>query len=493
MQTAVQSAEALSTLEEGVGRQKNNRQAPRKRSIDCHPLILCFHLLQSICSTHIPGGTGELSGFMINEQWRYFAPGGALMPGGPSTWYILDWDQRRVIAVTMDEEQESEDVAVGHLKKHIDDLASDVYAISLSQHGGLVSTSTDPKDDETTCVYYPPPDAVVIADRVKTVLRWELLELDRLSPNVDLVSYATSTDTRSVRAVFKYYFLFQFLHKVWHEMNLWIRLPPHPNIVPFDRIVLDELNGNVVGFTSVYIPGGTLEENTSRIFKLKWLQQLTSVVDDLNLKHGIVHQDIAARNLLVDPETDALMLFDFNFSGQNGGKGYSKDRDDVKGVVFTLYEIITRDKHHREMNYEQQDPSLVAGLETWPQHPDVKLDHPVSDYRTVLKDWMGRRREREQITVYTEAPDFIDWPSFPTPAPRDQIFSDGFGNSTVVQGVVMYDMRRDEREKGAAVLNWERPAQNKLSKGDRVFANGHLKPATKHTDLDGSGHFACSS
>lgn len=128
------------------------------------------------------------------------------MPGGPSTWYILDWDQRRIIAVTMDEEQESEDVAIGHLKKHIDALGPDVYAIYLSQDGDLVSVSTNPEDDETTCVYYPPLQAILLHDHVKTVLRSELLELDRLSPNVDLVSYTPCANATDTKAVFKYYF-----------------------------------------------------------------------------------------------------------------------------------------------------------------------------------------------------------------------------------------------------------------------------------------------
>lgn len=203
---------------------------------------------------------------MIDEKWRYFAPGGALTPGGPSTWYILDWDQRRIIAVTMDEEQESEDVAIAHLRKHIDALGPDVYAIHVSQDGELVSVSTNPDDDETTCVYYPPLRAILPPPDhvVKTVLRSDLLELDRLTPNIDLVSYtrpcaaaSATTDTKEA-VVFKYYFLFQFLHKLWHEMNLWICLPPHPNLVPFDRLVVDELHGRVVGFTSVYIPGGTI-------------------------------------------------------------------------------------------------------------------------------------------------------------------------------------------------------------------------------------------
>lgn len=97
---------------------------------------------------------------MIEEEWRYFAPGGAITPGGPSTWFILDWDQRRVITVTMDEEQESEDLAVEYLKKHIATLGDDVYGIHVSQDGNLLSVSTDPEDDQTTCAYYPPLKAI---------------------------------------------------------------------------------------------------------------------------------------------------------------------------------------------------------------------------------------------------------------------------------------------------------------------------------------------
>ncbi|KXX77216.1 Serine/threonine-protein kinase Nek4 [Madurella mycetomatis] len=422
---------------------------------------------------------------MIDEEWRYFAPGGALMPGGPSTWYILDWDQRRIIAVTTDEEQESEDIAIGHLKKHIDVLEPDVYAIHLSQDGELVSASTNPQDDETTCVYYPPLQAILPPNHVKTVLRSDLLELDRLSPNVDLVSYTPCANAADTKAVFKYYFLFQFLHKLWHEMNLWMRLPQHPNIVPFDRLVLDELHGRVVGFTSLYIPGGTISENKSRTFKLEWLRQLVCVIDDLNLKYGIAHQDVAARNLLVNPETDAIMLFDFNYSGRIGGIGHAKDRDDVKGVIFTLYEIITRDIHFRDIPYDQQNPADVEGLEEWVQHPDVKLDHSVSEYRSLLNEWVRKRREGKQVAIYTEAPEYIDWPDFPAPPAKEKIFSDGCGNSTIVQGIVMYDMRRDEREKDVPVLSWERPAQNKLGNGNRVFANGQLVRSQECTGSDG--------
>ncbi|KAI6778045.1 uncharacterized protein J7T54_007653 [Emericellopsis cladophorae] len=161
-------------------------------------------------------------------------------------------------------------------------------------------------------------------------------------------------------------------------MNLWMRLPCHPNIVPFDRIVIDELEGRVVGFTSGYVPGGNLEENKSRVFRLKWLQQLIKVVDDLNLEYGIAHQDIAPRNLLVDEPTDSVRLFDFNFAARinypSPGKGenYLEDRNDIKGVIFTTYEIITQDNSLRSMPHEDQSLDNL-GLKPKPPQKTISL------------------------------------------------------------------------------------------------------------------------
>lgn len=143
---------------------------------------------------------------MIGESWRYFAPGGAITPGGPSSWFIMDWDQRRTISVTMDDEQESEDDAVRYLSKHIDSLGTDVYAIYVSQDGGLVSVSTNPEDDQGTCPYYPPLKDFQLPPGVQTILRSDLVELDRLSPNVVHVSYPPCAKaTQTSQAVFKYY------------------------------------------------------------------------------------------------------------------------------------------------------------------------------------------------------------------------------------------------------------------------------------------------
>lgn len=194
----------------------------------------------------------------------------------------------------------------------------------MSQEGRLLSTSNDTSDDETFCTYFPALEHIPVPVNVKITHRADLVEVDRLGPNIDLMRY-NSKDTglpiaKTEMVVFKYYFLIQFMFRLWDELQIWMRLPPHPNIAPFDRLVVDNLDGRdvLVGFTSRFIPGGTLEADSTRVFKLRWLRQLLHVIDDLNLKYGIQHQDVAPRNLLVDPETDNLMIFDFNWAVRIG-------------------------------------------------------------------------------------------------------------------------------------------------------------------------------
>ena len=74
--------------------------------------------------------------------------------------------------------------------------------------------------------------------------------------------------------------------------------------------MLGEVRGGVVGFTSFFILGGTFQDNVSRPSKFKYAEQLMQVVDDLNLRYGVVHQDILPRNLQVDEAVDNTMLYD---------------------------------------------------------------------------------------------------------------------------------------------------------------------------------------
>ena len=109
-------------------------------------------------------------------------------------------------------------------------------------------------------------------------------------PIVDLVSSQTTRTDTGPAAVFKCCWHEQFVERQWDELKLWVRVPGHPNIAPFNRIVLDEVRGGVEGFTSLFIPGGTLQDNVCRPSEFKWAEQLMQVVDDLNMRYDIVHQ-----------------------------------------------------------------------------------------------------------------------------------------------------------------------------------------------------------
>lgn len=409
---------------------------------------------------------------MIDEDWRYFTYAGAITPGGPSRWDILDWDQRRTISVNMSTEEHDGNVAIDLLRKHVHKLDPDVFAITISEQNEL-AVSKYPEDDETECPHYPALDDVECAARTHTVSRGQLREVERFGPNVDLTSYASPNSGGSKKVVFKYYFLDRFLFRRWDELNIWMRLPPHPFIVPFDRLVVDELHGRevVVGFTSVYIPGGTVGENVSRTFKLEWLKQLLGAVDDLNLKYGIQHQDIAPRNLLVDEKADKLLVFDFNFAARIGyplqeedHEQYDVERDDVKGVAFTIYEIITRDMHFRDVPHDEQGSAQILNMEQWQQHPQVRLDHPAAEFRSVLNSWISSRRQLQQVNHYTEAPEYIDWPRLKPPPQEDP---DDFEPEWSAR-------RIDKREQGLEFLDWQRPPQSQIPQGCYVLASGAI-------------------
>jgi hypothetical protein len=203
----------------------------------------------------------------------------------------------------------------------------------------------------------------------------------------------------------------------WYELNSWSRLPrDHPHIVPFDSVVFDPHTGGIVRFTTLYIPGGTLLDNnaTTRTFRLRWFRQLLSVVDDLNYHYGMMHQDVTARNLLVD-ESDNLRIFDFDYSIMIG-EHYTPDRDDIKGVIFTLYEIITLDEHFREVPREERDAEAVLGMK-WEKHPDVKLDADVEEFRNVLNSWVTERKAKDFSSQQTPGSTGLGCPSHP-PSPN---------------------------------------------------------------------------
>ena len=219
-------------------------------------------------------GSHWFSGCDLADRFRHsqITPR-ALVDG--QEWVVWDWDQRRPIDVLVSHEADEEFIYEA-LGKFIDTIPPDVTRVELDEQGVLVSTSSNPRHTHSWVPFYPL--RTDFPRRVATLRRQDLTEVDRLGVQVDLVACSPQPG-ESRQAVFKYYISEANVATWWHEANCVMRMPPHPNIVPFDALVVDSIDAvdRVVGFTTRYVPGCTLKENDTRIFKLKYLEQLINV------------------------------------------------------------------------------------------------------------------------------------------------------------------------------------------------------------------------
>ena len=221
-------------------------------------------------------GSNWFSGCDLVERFRHAYIGPRPLVDGQQ-WIVWDWDQRRAVNVLIPHEAD-EDFIYEALSKFIDTIPSDVTQVELDEQGVPVATSSNPRDNHSWVPFYPL--RTEFPRHIATLRREDLTEVDRLGLQVDLVTYSPpSQPAETRRAVFKYYITEGSVALWWHEANCVMRIPPHPNIVPFDALIVDSIDAvdRVVGFTTRYIAGSTLQENDTRIFKLKYLQQLINV------------------------------------------------------------------------------------------------------------------------------------------------------------------------------------------------------------------------
>lgn len=127
---------------------------------------------------------------MIPDNYKHYSLTGDCPIGGPTTWHVIDWDQRRIISVTTDGQQDDDELAIAHLSR-IDSIqiARGIYRIHVSDAGEIISTYSDPEKDATRCVPYPSLGETNFPEGTLTTRRDELEELERLGPDVDLVAY----------------------------------------------------------------------------------------------------------------------------------------------------------------------------------------------------------------------------------------------------------------------------------------------------------------
>lgn len=384
---------------------------------------------------------------MIPREWRFFSPEGALTPGGPHLWVVIDWDQRRWFQVIGPAKAlPDEGDAIRVLDKYVDQLGADVHTLNINGDCELLSVSPE---DPTWEIRYS--ELSSFFEKEDVLVRSKLKELDRLHVCTDL-SQCTE-DNKLV--VFKYTIIRQRLKNVWDELHILKALRANEHFVPFHRVVVDDFSNKILGFTSEYIGGGNLE-TYNKTFYFHWLKQLTDAVDVLNLHFGVMHQDVAPRNILIDPSTNNLKLFDFDRSALIGSEKQQPWRNDVDGLVFTIYEALTKDDHYRCVPHHEQKVSEVECLSEW----DIKL--PLEDgrggikaYRDAISQWAIGRRTESVITHYSQASNPISWPEYKEPpclwVDDPEVPDGGYYGS--------FRKRETALRVGDYVTSWERPPQ----------------------------------
>ena len=367
---------------------------------------------------------------MIDPKHRFYQYGGMLFASGPYQWYIMDFELRRCFQVSGPPDLfPDEDAAIEVLGKFVDNLPPDVYSIGVSDDLQLVGIPD--KDliinDPTPFIQYP---RVEIADWDRDgewLSRSDMFEVDRIHVGVDLVRPTAGRDSGKLR-IFKYTIIPQRPRNIWDEAHILKGLRGHPSIIELEQFVLDDIEHRLVGFTTSYITGGTLEQYNGQ-FLFRWLPDLTTAIDDLNLRFGIQHQDVAPRNILVEPSTSTLKLFDFDRAAKLGSPEVERGRSDVDGLVFTIYEALTKDDHFRRVPFYEQEVKLVEQMEHWDLKLEIEtVEGGINAYRTFLIRWADDRRENRNIGKHADASVPLDWPVFPMesrgPFYREQAYNE---------------------------------------------------------------------
>lgn len=440
---------------------------------------------------------------MIEFDGRFQEIDGAGYPGKEDTdfyFHFLDYDERRKLQVfgtiptaEFDDQLYYEPRILAAVKAYAPRFTPETRKLRLGRDYTVEGEDGMPHGDfvDLPCTIYARLDQSPSCLRtLKTVSRSAMVESKRLGFQVDLCYYRIS-GTESRKVVFKYYLFRQAQEMLWGELDILSRLPPHPYIAPFDRLVLEGGDKFILGFTSVYVSGGNLEDHPRDQIKLKWLHQLIQVIDDLNLRLGIQHCDIHPRNVLVDEKEDKIQLIDFGFAARYGEdlckrpSRHENRRSDSWGAAYTFFEIITRDYSLRDKTWEYPDVASLMNKQSWKPHQDVTLDHDVGVFHETLRTWLSKREARGFVKDYKDCPENLGAPSKIPDPPQYPVKKKKPPKWQEVDGLGRWHIEDSEEEYlatpfreselslvGLPIISWLRPAQDRLEPGRQYLATG---------------------
>ncbi|KAK1758156.1 hypothetical protein QBC47DRAFT_338949 [Echria macrotheca] len=390
---------------------------------------------------------------------------------------VCDYDQRLMVRIVVPHVGENpeldgirenfettEALATDIARQYLDGETLDMKTYAGVEIGDTISLSGE----------HFPLDEFQGARPVGTISRSSLTELVRFKRGVDKCSYMEGDTERVV--VIKYScFPVQGIKDYWNELNVMLRLPPDPAFLQIDRLIVDEHDpSSVIGFTTPYVEGSDLGRGwQGRHFKIDWMRQLMRAVDKLNLEYGIVHQDLAGRNFLLDEKEDRVILCDFHLASRLED-ATNPETDDVKGLLLAVHDLITHDDRYFAKGLWELDETELT--QKWQKHEKVTLDADVSVYKSEIMEWVAWRRSDKMRNV--RAPYQINWPSLPNIKTTADSGSDVSWLCNADQRMPgmrhycdYYELMK-RREKQAGFLDWQRPAVDKIDRARRLLSTG---------------------
>lgn len=179
--------------------------------------------------------------------------------------------------------------------------------------------------------------------------------------------------------------------------------------------------------------------------------------------------------MLVDPETEKILLFDFDWA-TNKQEYLLDNRDDVSGVLYTLHEIVTKDTHLTKIPHRERNIDMMQSIE-WTCRSE--LDSDVSKFRKFLDEWVAKRAKTPTEQFFSTPkltwPDLPDLPDYSLP----------FELGRTAEGEPNWQTggrtTRTAREKGQYCFEWQRPPQSRLlkAKKDEIEAQENVLDAKK--------------
>ncbi len=351
----------------------------------------------------------------IALEERFSCLAGIGSPGIEACHLILDhelqkWFSVRIPSFGLGYGADDEDTAIQILSRCVDCLDDSIQTIEVEQDGSLTFTTEEAVGKFSFPVYGGEPKDVVSESALDLV--------DRLDWSVNLVRLKGRQDSEAESKqlfVYKRTLIPQRIQRCANEIQILKGVSGREDFIQLHKVVTEGDSLCVVGFTTHYIPGRSLlDYNLS--FRFSWLDDITKAIDHLNFVLGVIHNDVAAHNILIDSRTDTPKIIDFDRSFTRSTTGYDvfceksgalmklSEETDTVSVICAIYEALTKDRSHGS-----HDSSKIEEMPSWaPIMPIEEVEGGIDAYIEHLNKWVHKRRSTRFQNTVNSRPVMLD-------------------------------------------------------------------------------------